>query len=159
MAEQSKIEEMLIALAMRIEKLEASMLGEPLEEIYPPKREEKKKKQSKPLNERVLKAIEQGKYISKTELVYIAKTLGYSASGVMDVEDIVAALKGASVHWFGDPWEREREETHVYVRENNIAVSLIKCDLNCPECPDHRISMCWTENGDVIQKYHREQET
>ena len=147
-------------LKERVQRLEALILGEPLDEILPPTQNQKAetKRKAKLTADLVLKTLKK-KTISHSEMVCIAQLLGHEeASKVMPYEDLLSAISGEPVTWYGDPMQEQREKTHEYTRNRDIAISLVKCDLNCPECPAHRVAMCWTENGKSVERYHREQE-
>ena len=150
----------ILNLSQRIKKLEALLLGEPLDIIEPPPIEEEKKKRKIKLSlEAVKKLINKGKYISHTELDYIAQTLGIGKGGkMMDIETLKSAFLGEEVSFYGDPWEEQRNKIAQYIQAMPVAPSLVRCNLKCKDCPTHRVSMCWTENSVEVERHHREKE-
>ena len=157
MVENKKLWSTVSELKGRIQNLEAVLLGEPLDELEAPPKPEPKKTKSKTI-ESVRKLLDK-KVPSKSELVHLCKMYGLpEASHVHEQEDLLSALMGEEVHWYGDPFYEQRNMTFDYIKETPIAKSLAKCDLDCMACPNHRVAMCWTENGENVEQYHREKE-
>tara|TARA_Y100001973_G_scaffold11452_2_gene15565 strand:- start:1182 stop:1724 length:543 start_codon:yes stop_codon:yes gene_type:complete len=160
MVENKKLWDVVRFLEGRVQNIEALLLGAPLQELEAPPKEPQspsKRKGSKTIED--IRKLLLKKSPSKTELVQLCKMYGFpEASHVHEVEDLLSALKGEEVHWYGDPFYDERNMTFEYIKDTPIATSLAKCDLDCMSCPNYRVAMCWTENGEKIEQYHREKE-
>ena len=52
-----------------------------------------------------------------------------------------------------DPIQEIRDKTKIFVNENNVALSTVKCDLQCETCPESRVVLCQMYNQNQIDNY------
>jgi hypothetical protein len=90
--------------------------------------------------------------LCETELVAIARLVGYKhASRQMLPEDVITLILGEADEPL-DSLSEPRGRIYTYVKANeSIMASLMPCDLHCPTCPHHQVVECFTVNRDLVE--------
>lgn len=90
--------------------------------------------------------------MSHSEVVQAAHTVGFAhASRAIAKNVLIGLILGELQGEPADPLALIRERTFGFVRGNrSLMVSKMRCSLNCPTCPHHRVVECYTANHDIV---------
>lgn len=89
--------------------------------------------------------------LSHTELVLISQRAGYrDASRQLPREDLIDLILGA-LDAPEDVLAPYRKAIHTFVTQNEIMVSGMPCDLDCPNCTHHWVVECFADNRDLVE--------
>ena len=140
-------------LLKRIELLEAAVFYTPAGDLPESRFGETKKPVRKKISEKKIRDyVNKNPNISKTELVFLCSKLGLKASSVSPKQDIIdLLLTGIGVQ--EEPLKDIKNKTETYIAENNIAISTVKCDMDCQNCYESRVILCQMNNKDKINRY------
>jgi len=136
----------------RLQTVEAAIFTEPAGDLPEERHVEKKPRRRKSLKPEKVQGYISQNNISKTELVLLAKQLGIKVSSILSKSELIDIILGGE-HTQEDPLKEIRDRTEMFITENNIAISTMKCDLKCQECPEARVVLCHQTNSKTVEQY------
>lgn len=144
--------EIIKDIKRRLGLLESAVFAPPAGNLPEERFSEKKKPKSKSLKPEKIQGYISGNDVSKTELVLLASDMGIKVSSILSKADLIDIILGGE-NTNEDPLQTIRNNTETFIRENNVAISTMKCDLKCQECPERRVMLCHYYNKDTVNNY------
>lgn len=137
----------------RLSIIEAAIFSKPAGDLPVDLHDEKEKK-NRPIKESKIIGYIDNNDVSKSELSLLATKLGLSVSSIYPKEEMIEAILNKTD--LNDPIQEIRDRTKIFISENNIALSTVKCDLKCATCPESRVVLCQLYNKELIENHFEE---
>jgi len=144
--------EIIQDIKRRLGLLEAAVFAEPAASLPEERFVEKKSKKKKTIKPEKIQGYISQNDVSKTELVLLAKSMGIKVSSILSKAELIDIILGGE-HTEEDPVKEIRDRTEMFIGENNVAISTMKCDLKCQECPEARVMLCHYYNNKTVEQY------